>query len=281
MQDQAVRNRTPPSVALVLLAAGLALTGCIGAPSASGDVPLPTQPLLGPFPSDVVEGLRTETDVAYTGATECGATPCVVPGDVLAPVDGRDLPTVVMLGGGGTPFAERRYQQQLAVELAERGAVVFLMSYRSAVTGNYDSAGFNDARCAVRYARSTTAEYGGDPSRTVVVGHSQGGLIGLTVALEPEEEADACLADGSGKPDGVVALGSPSPSLAQAGDSAPPLWLFNGSEDGDAEAIALRLRERGFDAEARELPGVTHGGITDPVAAPDIVDLIMEALSSI
>ena len=38
---------------------------------------------------------------------------------------------------------------------------------------------------------------------------------------------------------------------------------------------------RGFDAESQILPGVTHDGITDPVAAPEIVDLIVEALEAI
>jgi acetyl esterase/lipase len=242
---------------------------------------VPSQPVLGPFTGDLVQGLRTDADIAYTDVTDCGGTPCTVPGDVLAPTDGSNLPAIVMLGGGSTPFDGRRYEERLAVELAERGAVVFLMSYRSAVTGNYASDSYNDVRCAVRYARATTEEYGGDPSRVVVVGHSQGGFMALQIAIQPEEEADACLADGSGKPDGVVALGSPAPSFADAGDSAPPLWLFAGSEDGDAEGSALRLRDRGYDAQARELPGVTHDGIVDPVATPDIVDLIFEAVDSI
>ena len=105
--------------------------------------------------------------------------------------------------------------------------------------------------------------------------------MALEVALQPEMEAEACVADGSGKPDGVIALGSPSPSLRDAGDTAPPMWLFSGTEDGDAEGNAERLVEAGFDAEAHELPGVTHDGITDPEAAPEVVDLIMEALNSI
>ena len=267
----------------IALALSLAASGCAG-DGGSGDpsvVPAPSQDGLGPFADDLVEGLRTDVDIAYTQPTDCGGTPCTVPGDVLAPTAGSDLPTIVMLGGGSTPFAERRYQAPLAAELARRGAVVFLMSYRSAVTGNYDSDSFSDLRCAVRYARVATEEYGGDPGRIVVVGHSQGGLMALQVAIQAEGEAEACLTDGSGKPDGVVALGSPNPSFAEAGGDAPPMWLFAGMEDGDSDGTAARLRDRGFDAEARELPGVTHEGITDPVATPEVVDLIDEAVNSI
>lgn len=133
-------------ISLVLLALTLAATACAGeagsshpassvSPAASGAVPVPTQSAIGPFPSDLVQGLRTDPDIAYTEPTECGGTPCTVPGDALAPADGNDLPTIVLLGGGSTPFAERRYQAPLAAQLAERGAVVFLMSYCSAGPG--------------------------------------------------------------------------------------------------------------------------------------------------
>jgi acetyl esterase/lipase len=243
---------------------------------------LPSQPVLGAFSSDLVDGLQTDVDMFYTDVVDCGATPCLPTGDVLAPAEGAVLPTVVLLNGGGKLFTERRYQAPLAVELASRGAVVFLIAYRGITTGSYsDQDSWSDARCAIRYARAHTEEYGGDPSRVVVVGHSQGALMGLDIAIHPEEEAEGCLADGSAIPDGVIALGSPRPSLAGVADSAPPLWLFSGSEDTVAGDWVDELRDRGFDAEGQVLPGVTHDEITDPVAVPGIVDLIVEALESI
>jgi predicted esterase len=273
---------------LRLVVVALGLTACVGStPSASPTAAsptavLPSQPALGAFSSDLGAGLRTDVDLFYTDVVECGATPCRPQGDVLAPADDATLPTVVMLNGGGKLFTERRYQAPLAAELANRGAVVFLIAYRGMSTGSYsDQDSWSDARCAIRYARAHTEEYGGDPSRVVVVGHSQGALMGLDIAIHPEEEAEGCLADGSAIPDGVVALGSPRPSLNGVADSAPPIWLYLGSEDAIAGDWAEELRDRGFDAESQVLPGVTHDGITDPVAAPEIVDLIVEALDSI
>ena len=260
----------------------IVLSACGGAGQTSAPpTAVPTPSPLGSFAADLVQGLRTDVDILYTDVTECGGTPCRVPGDVIAPADGTDHPTIVLLNGGGKLFDERRYQAPLAVALAERGAVVFLIAYRGITTANYDSDSISDARCAVRYARAHTEEYGGDPDRLLLVGHSQGGFMGLQIAVDPEEEAEACSAPGSAKPDGVVALGAPRPSLRHAGDSAPPMWLIAGSEDRVGNADVEALQEAGFDAEGIVLPGVTHDEVTDPSAAPEVVDLIMEALDSI
>ena len=219
-------------------------------------------------------------DVFYTDVVDCGPTTSTAGRHHGADRRGR-LQTVVLLNGCGKLFTNA-VPAPLAVELANRGTVVFLIAYRGLSTGSYsDQDSWSDARCAIRYARAHTEEFGGDPSRVVVVGHSQGGLMGLDIATHPEEEAEACLADGSAIPDGVIALGSPRPSLHGVTDSAPPMWLFSGSEDRPADAYVEMLRDRGFDAESQILPGVTHDGITDPVAAPEIVDLIVEALQSI
>jgi acetyl esterase/lipase len=256
------------------------LAACAALPSGSTTAPPSAEPI-GPLPSDLVAGLRVETDIAYTDTTDCGGRPCRVPGDVIAPTEGSEMPTVVLLGGGGKVFADRRYQADLAAELARRGVVVFLLSYRSAATGNYDSDSYDDVRCAIRYARAETARFGGDPQRVVAIGHSQGGLMALEIALQSDEEADGCLADGSGRPDGVIGLGAPRPRVNRVADPAPPVWLFSGAEDGDADGTAQRLRDQGADAASRELSGVTHDGITDPASAPDVVELILEAIGSI
>ena len=109
LQDRIMSNRAR----LGLVAVAVMLAACDGsadgAPSASSAVPLPSQPMLGAFPSDLVDGLRTEVDVAYTDVVQCGATPCLPQADVLAPADGANLPTVVLLNGGG-PLRRRRHR---------------------------------------------------------------------------------------------------------------------------------------------------------------------------
>ena len=120
----------PMKIAIAVMAV-LALTACSASASTSPSlspspsIAPPTPPPLGPFPSGLVDGLRTDVDIIYTDVVKCGKNPCRVPGDVLAPAGAATLPTVVLLNGGGKLFTERRYQAPLAAELAQarRGRV--------------------------------------------------------------------------------------------------------------------------------------------------------------
>ena len=187
-------------------------------PSAAGASPTeaaapsarPVYPAIagGPFAASIAEGLRTEVDVLYTDVVGCGGWgDCAVPLDILAPTGASGLPTVVLLHGGPSPFHERRYLDALAAETARRGAVVFLASYRSGATGgNPVTDSIEDVTCAVQYARSVTEQYGGDPARVVLVGHSYGSDMALSTALSAETETPDCLAEGDGRPEAAVGL---------------------------------------------------------------------------
>ena len=127
-----------------------------------------------PFTSSILHGLRAEVDVRFTEVVQCGSRECTVPLDVLAPREGEMLPTLVLVPGGPVEFHFRRYLDVLAAGIARRGAVVFLTTYRSSATSNRRSDSLDDVRCSVRYARSVTGDYGGDPERVVLVGTRQG-----------------------------------------------------------------------------------------------------------
>lgn len=239
--------------------------------------------MAGAFPADLVEGLRTEVDVPFTQLVSCGAGECAVPLDILAPTDGVALPTIVLLPGGPPPFEHRRYLEQFAAELARQGAVVFLAVYRSPASGHPEGFRLPDVRCAVRYARSVTAEYGGDPTRVVLVGHSVGSDLALQTAVDPEGDTPDCLTDGDGIPESVVGLsGFQGVVLDGAADEGPPMLLAWGTADevygeGGPE-LTDALIAAGFDAEYREFDGVDHPGIVDPAAAPGAIDLVFEAV---
>lgn len=218
-------------------------------------------------------------DVPFTETIECGTTDCTVPLDVLAPSEGQALPTLVLVPGGPVTFGERRYLTPLAAELARRGAVVFLATYRSTATGNTEGESLQDVRCSIRYARSAASRYGADPQRVVLIGHSVGSNLVLQTAVTPETDTPGCLAEGDGIPEAVVGLSEFVVSLSSAAESGPPMLLLGGADDpfsATGSETAQRLREAGFEAEYRELE-TDHEGMVNPMT-PGVVDMILDAV---
>lgn len=248
-------------------------------PTAS-PTPRPTA-AAGSFPATLVGILVTETDVVFMDPVACADRPdCLVPLDILAPLNGEALPTIVLVPGGPGLFGERRYLEGLAAALADRGAVVFLTAYRSPATSDTTDETDNDLRCAIRYARSVTADFGGDPDRLVLAGHSFGSSAALRIATEGDTDATGCRADGSAVPDTVLAMAGFSVDLAVAGEPGPPIQMVAGSDDpesGSGETTAQELRDAGFSAEYQELEGINHFEIIEPDTNPIIVDLIFGA----
>ena len=110
--------------------------------------------------------------------------------DVFAPGDADGIPVVVMFHGSD---GLRSNMEPLATEMARSGAVVVVPSW-PVITDRPPSDTSEDvyfdqtaaAVCAVRFARSTAAEHGGDPTDLTVLGHSAGAPLGARVALVEE-----------------------------------------------------------------------------------------------
>ena len=155
-----------------------------------------------PIPSDSgetgtppAEGtLSVRTNVPYATADKCGRREAVCQQfvDIYSPSGISGAPVVVMFHGRPRTPED---MAALATATAERGAVVFNADYRgvrpSRQKGFPDAV--NDAACAIRYARAHAAEYGGDPSWLVVVGHSYGGYVGAETSLAGDEFDGECL----------------------------------------------------------------------------------------
>ena len=111
--------------------------------------------------------------------------------DVFAPGEGDRLPVVVMLHGTG---GERDVMEPLARAVAAQGAVVFLPSWPvidqvAPFPADDDEPFRRQAEavvCALRYARRTAADFGGDPDDLTVLGHSGGATAGARIALVDE-----------------------------------------------------------------------------------------------
>ncbi len=87
--------------------------------------------------------------------------------------------------------------------IASEGAVVYNIDVRFTVPF---ITGIERIACAVRFARATAADYGGDPSWITLVGNSAGAATGMVVALAGEDfGGDCAVSDASALPDAVVA----------------------------------------------------------------------------
>lgn len=97
---------------------------------------------------------------------------------------GEGMPVIVFLYGGSWQTGSKDDYAFVASALARRGYVTFVPDYRVYPQTRYP--GFiEDAARAVAFARSHAAQYGGDPHRLVLVGHSAGAYLVGMLALDP------------------------------------------------------------------------------------------------
>lgn len=148
-----------------------------------------------------------------------------------------------------------------------------------------------DGAEAVRWVRANIGQYGGDPDRIVLVGHSAGAYIAAMLANDPQWLG----ADRAGLR-GMVGLAGPydfhpwtSDAAREAFDAwphpaetqpityadagAPPALLLTGEDDTtvrprNSEALAARLRDAGVAAQVVQYPDIGHIAILLALSRP-------------
>jgi acetyl esterase/lipase len=150
--------------------------------------------------------------------------------DVYAPSEPGPWPVVVTVHGGGQ---SRRDMTLIAEAISSQGAVVYNIDVKFIFPELISIEGI---ACAVRFARATAADYGGDPGRITLVGNSAGATSASVVALAGDNfEGDCVVTDGSALPDVLVAFEglydhmttvyrAPIPDHTVLKDEDPELW---------------------------------------------------------
>lgn len=126
-------------------------------------------------------------------------------GEAYARVDGKPLaldlmlprgngphPVVLLIHGGGWIAGKRGEMHHEGLMLVEQGIAAALVDYRLARgrKTNFPAA-VHDLRCAVRYLRKRSGDFGLDPRRVLAMGPSSGGhLAALLAAASDHEELD-------------------------------------------------------------------------------------------
>ncbi len=202
-------------------------------------------------------------------------------------------PVVVFFYGGSWQHGSRSQYLFAAEALASLGFLVVVPDYRVYPEVVFP-AFLDDGARAVAWARSHAAEFGGDPARLFLMGHSAGAHIAAMIALDPQYLAGAGMRTkdlagfiGLAGPYDFLPLESevlrkifvPPERLASTqpinfvrGDD-PPALLITGEEDalvnpGNTARLAARLRQHGSPVEERRYAGFNHYTLVGYLAAP-------------
>ena len=192
-------------------------------------------------------------------------------------------PIVVFFYGGAWVKGARGEYGFAGRAYATRGFVAVVPDYRLVPTVRFPTF-IEDGALAVKWTRLHAREFGGDPARITIAGHSAGAYIGAMLTLDRRYLRDAGVPDGTVRAAALLAgpydflpltdrrasdaLGNwPRPKETQpityARADAPPMWLAAGTADTtvnprNSEALAARLKTLGAPATLREYPGKSH-----------------------
>ena len=244
-------------------------------------------------------GLRITHDIAYRPGARGGL-------DVYRPdSDATGLPLVVFIYGGSWQSGSKNEYPFVAAPLARQGLVVAVPNYRLYPEVQYPTF-IEDCAAAVAFARGHAAEWGADPGRVFVIGHSAGGYNALMLATDPRYLTDVGMRPGELA--GVVSIAGPADFLPIREDdiklvfgaartspdtqpithvngSEPPILLLHGESDttvgpGNSTRLAARLEQVSMPVKLRMYPGVGHVGVITSFAplfkgtAPVLADVM-------
>ncbi|MFB0610820.1 alpha/beta hydrolase [Aurantiacibacter poecillastricola] len=212
--------------------------------------------------------------------------------DIYAPENaGENLPVIVFFYGGAWDSGSRTGYDFVGRALAAQGFGVVVADYRLVPDVHYPSF-VEDGAQALGWVYSNIFEYGGDPSRIVLSGHSAGAYIAAMLAYdvrwmsEAERGAIRGFAGLAGPYDfapfetdaSIAAFGEwPEPAETQpinhVQPGAPPALILTGADDTtvlehNGQSLGRVLREAGVSEQQVEYSGVDHIDILTALARP-------------
>lgn len=161
------------------------------------------------IPQALIDGLESHPDLVYAkyGDRELAL-------DLYRPksAEGKVLPAIVCIHGGGWWQGNRLNHEKVAQALADRGFVTATISYRLSGEAPFP-AQIQDCKAAVRFLRANAETYGIDPDHIGAIGLSAGGH--LTALLGTSGGVESLEGDG-GNPEQSSAIQAAVPMGAQS-----------------------------------------------------------------
>jgi acetyl esterase/lipase len=202
-------------------------------------------------------------------------------------------PVVVFFYGGRWSGGDRDFYRFVGQALVSRGFVTVIADYRIYPAVKFP-AFVEDGASAVRWAREHAREYGGDPKKIFVMGHSAGAHIAAMLALDPQY-----LKAVGGSRDwlaGMIGLAGAYDFLPLTEDDTkdmfgpperyplsqpinfvdgqnPPMLLVHGRTDTTVRLkntvnLAAKIREKGGPVETVIYPAMGHARMVASFAPP-------------
>lgn len=251
----------------------------------------------------LVDAQTVLRDVGYAAAAD--ADPLLTL-DVYAPGEGKDLPVMIYIHGGGWRGGDKAAVHSKPRALNERGFVLVSVNYRlSPVAGYREMAG--DVARAIAYVRAHAADWNASPERLYLMGHSAGAHLAALVSTDGQylQAADlslealrgVVLLDGGAYDipsrqietfprertkeiflsvfgEDLASQRAASPMTHVAADKGLPPFLIiyvadNQTTKIQSMAFGEALRAAGVDAEVVAAEGKTHATLNADFGLPD------------
>jgi len=233
-------------------------------------------------------GVTTTRDLAYAPGPRHDV-------DVYAPKTiTAHTPVVVFIYGGGWDTGEKSQYGFVGSALASHGYLVFIPNYRIYPEAHYPDF-LQDSARAVRWARDHAAQFGGDPGRLFLMGHSAGAYNAAMLALDPQWLGAVGMTPHTDIK-GVVGLAGPYDFLPLESDELkaifgvvgqepagqpinhvdgrePPMFLAHDLGDTvvypkNTINLAAKIQASGGEVETRYYKGLSHALMIGVFAAP-------------
>lgn len=252
--------------------------------------------------AEPMDDLEITRDVAYAPGDRHGL-------DIYAPRGpGERRPVAIYLYGGAWASGAKADYAWVGAALARRGYVAIVPDYRVYPQGLWPMF-LEDNAAAVRWSKDHAANYGGDPSALVLMGHSSGAFNAISLAVDRRwlngfgmDPLDLRAVIGLSGPyvmfplDGPRehAIFGPERGYSEPADHvdgrSPPLLLITGDKDraaepSDSDTVGAKVLEKGGVAKVIHYPSLGHADTQNALAVPSggtppIMDEILRFLGA-
>lgn len=192
--------------------------------------------------------------------------------DVYSPADGRNHPIVIWIHGGGWSTGSKKDVFRKPQAFTDQGYVFVAINYRlQPVVTIREITG--DVAKAIRWIHDHAPEYGGDPERIVVMGHSAGGQLAALICTDESYLKTESLTFANLKAcvpvDGRYWMGqgredlSPAVHVGKAKGIPPFLVLHAAKTPDEAQRFVKLLQAADVSAKTYPAEGKDHTSINE------------------